>query len=207
MYLPKHFDETRAAVLLALARAYPLATLVCQGPDGLLANPIPLLPDDTLSVLRGHVARGNPLWREIGAGLPALAIFHGPQGYVSPALYPSKAVNGQVVPTWNYAVLHVHGQLRAIDDARWVRALVEELTAVHEAQRARPWQLGDAPPDYAERMLAAVVGIELQIERAVGKFKLSQNRDPADRAGVLHGLVATPLGDFMAAFETPGEGP
>ena len=207
MYLPKHFDETRPAVLLALARAYPLATLVYQGADGLLANPIPLMPDDTLSVLRGHVARGNPLWREIGAGLPALAIFHGPQGYVSPALYPSKAINGQVVPTWNYAVLHVHGQLRAIDDAQWVRALVDGLTAVHEAERARPWQLDDAPPAYAERMLAAVVGIELQIERVVGKFKLSQNREPADQAGVLHGLAETPLGDFMAAFETPGEGP
>ena len=206
MYLPKHFDETRPAVLVALARAYPLATLVCQGPDGLLANPIPLLPDDTLSVLRGHVARANPLWRALGAGLPALAIFQGPQGYVSPTLYPSKASNGQVAPTWNYAVLHVHGQLRAIDDARWVRALVEELTAVHEAERARPWQLDDAPPAYAERMLAAVVGIELQIERAVGKFKLSQNRDSADRAGVLHGLAATALGDFMAAFETPREG-
>ena len=206
MYLPEHFDETRAAVLVALVRAHPLATLVCHGPDGLLANHIPLLPDATLSVLRGHVARANPLWQQIGAGLPALAIFQGPQGYVSPALYPSKAINGQVVPTWNYAVLHVHGQLRAIDDARWVRALVEGLTAVHEAQRAQPWQLDDAPPAYAERMLAAVVGIELQVERVVGKFKLSQNRDPADQAGVLHGLVETPLGDFMAAFETPREG-
>ena len=206
MYLPKHFDETRTAVLLALVRAHPLASLVCHGPDGLLANHIPLLPDATLSVLRGHVARANPLWQQIGAGLPALAIFQGPQGYVSPALYPTKAINGQVVPTWNYAVLHVHGQLRAIDDARWVRALVEGLTAVHEAQRPQPWQLDDAPPAYAERMLAAVVGIELQVERVVGKFKLSQNRDPVDRAGVLQGLVETPLGDFMAAFATPGEG-
>ena len=206
MYLPKHFDETRPAVLLALVRAHPLASLVCHGADGLLANHIPLLPDATLTVLRGHVARANPLWREIGAGLPALAIFQGPQGYVSPALYPSKAVNGQVVPTWNYAVLHVHGHLRAIDDAQWVRALVEGLTAVHEAQRAQPWQLDDAPPAYAERMLSAVVGIELQVERLVGKFKLSQNREAVDRAGVLHGLAETGLGDFMAGFETPREG-
>lgn len=207
MYLPTHFDETRTPVLVALARAYPLATLVCHSADGLLANPIPLLTDDTLSVLRGHVARANPLWQTLGAGLPALAIFHGPQGYVSPAFYPSKALHGQVVPTWNYAVVQVHGQLRAIDDRAWVRALVDELTAQHEAQRALPWRLVDAPPAYAERMLAAVVGIELRVEQAVGKFKLSQNRDATDRAGVQQGLAATALGDFMAAWAAPREAP
>jgi transcriptional regulator len=207
MYLPSHFDETRTPVLVALARAYPLATLVCHGPEGLLANPIPLLPDDTLSVLRGHVARANPLWQMLGSGLPALAIFHGPQGYVSPSFYPSKAVHGQVVPTWNYAVVHVHGQLRAIDDGQWVRALVEDLTAQHEVQRALPWQLDDAPLAYAERMLAAVVGIELQVERVVGKFKLSQNRDSSDRAGVQQALAETAVGEFMAAVTTPSETP
>lgn len=206
MYLPKHFDETRAAELLALVRTYPLATLVCHGPDGLLANHIPLWTDVTLSVLRGHVARANPLWRVLGSGLPALAIFHGPQAYVSPSLYPSKQTSGQVVPTWNYAVLHVHGQLRAIDDPRWVRVLVDALTAQHETGRALPWQLDDAPPAYAERMLSAVVGIELQVERVEAKFKLSQNRDPADRAGVQQGLAETALGEFMAAINSRRDG-
>lgn len=206
MYQPAHFEETRTAELLALARSHPLATLVCHGPDGLLANHLPLLSDATLSVLRGHVARANPLWGVIGSGLPALAIFHGPQGYVSPSLYPSKHVSGQVVPTWNYTVLHVHGQLRAIDDAQWVRALVNELTTQHEAARTLPWQLDDAPPAYAERMLAAVVGIELRVERTAAKFKLSQNRDLVDRAGVQRGLAATALGELMAAFETPCDG-
>ncbi len=203
MYVPKHFDQTRLDEQLALARAYPLATLVFQGPDGLIANHIPLLSDATLSVLRGHVARANPLWRVIGAGLPALAIFHGPQGYISPSLYPSKQFSGEVVPTWNYAVLHVHGQLRAIDDAKWVRALVDTLTAQHEAARPLPWQLDDAPPAYAERMLRGVVGIELQVGRVVGKFKLSQNREAADQAGVQQALAATALGEFMAMSGTP----
>jgi transcriptional regulator len=206
MYLPDHFAESRLAVLLALARAHPLATLVCQGADGLLANHIPLLVDDELTVLRGHVARANPLWRALGAGVPALAIFHGAVGYVSPSLYPGKAVHGRVVPTWNYAVVHTHGQLRAVDDAVWVRAVVEELTALHEAGRTPAWQLSDAPADYAQRMVAAVVGIELRVARVTAKFKLSQNRDAADRAAVQAGVGDAPLADLMAACE-PGQAP
>jgi len=187
-------------MLVALARAHPLATLVCNGPAGLLANHIPMLVDDELTLLRGHVARANPLWRDIGAGVPALAIFHGADGYVSPSLYPGKAEHGQVVPTWNYAVVHLHGRLRAVDDAAWVREVVEGLTARHEAGRDRPWQLDDAPDDYAERMVAAVVGIELEVHSVTGKFKLSQNRDAADRAAVEQGVANSELGELMTAL-------
>ena len=201
MYLPKHFEETRPAALLDLIRAHPLATLICNGASGLLANHVPLLVDDGLSLLRGHVARANPLWQEIGAGVPALAIFQGADGYVSPSLYPSKARHGQVVPTWNYAVVHLRGQLRAVDDVVFVREVVETLTARHEDGRAQVWQLADAPAAYAERMLAAVVGIELRVEAVTGKFKLSQNRDVADRTGVLCGIANSELGDLMARIE------
>ncbi len=200
MYLPRHFAENRPAALLALARRHPLATLVYHGAEGLCANHIPLLVNDDFTLLRGHVARANPLSRELGDGCEALAIFHGADGYVSPSLYPSKALSGQVVPTWNYAVVHAHGPLRAIDDATWVRALVDELTAHHEAGREQPWQLDDAPAVYAERMLAAVVGIEMQVASVTGKFKLSQNRDAADRDGVARGVAASELGDLMAAL-------
>lgn len=201
MYLPKHFEQTRPAPLLALMRAHPLATLVCNGASGLLANHIPLLVDDGLTVLRGHVARANGLWQELGEGMPALAIFQGAEGYVSPSLYPSKALHGQVVPTWNYAVVHLRGQLRAVDDLVFVREVVESLTALHENGRAQAWQLGDAPAVYAERMLAAVVGIELRVEAVMGKFKLSQNRDAADRAAVMSGVANNELGDLMAQHE------
>ncbi len=201
------------AELLALVRGYPLATLVCHGPDGLLANHIPLWTDATLSVLRGHVARANPLWRVLGSGLPALAIFHGPQAYVSPSLYPCKQTNGQVVPTWNYAVLHVHGQLRAVDDRQWVRVLVDSLTAQHEAGRAQPWQLEDAPAAYAERMTGigetryckraekAVVGLQLEASLAAIR---DAGLDPKDIDGlILIGLVSAIAEDFIDNFGIP----
>ena len=206
MYLPRYFEQTDTGALLTLARAHPLATLVFQGEGGLLANHIPLYVDDEFSRLRGHVARANPLWRQLGAGVPALAIFHGAEGYVSPSLYPSKALHGEVVPTWNYAVVHVHGLLRAVEDRAWIRALLDTLTASHENQRAQPWQLDDAPAAYAERMLAAVVGIELRVETLTGKYKLSQNREPADRAAVQQEVAASELGALMALAERARSG-
>ena len=201
MYTPAHFAERRPGELAALMRAHPLATVVVQGEDGLVANLLPLLLDETRQVLRGHVARANPLWRLAGEGLAALVLFHGPQGYVSPSHYPSKAEHGRVVPTWNYAVVEVHGRLRAIDDRAWLGDLVERLTAQHEAASAVPWRPGDAPADYLDRMLAAIVGVELAIERVAGKFKLSQNRDAADRAGVIAGLAGSPLAEMMASLD------
>jgi transcriptional regulator len=193
MYCPAHFAEPRIEILHALMRARPLATLVTLGPDGLDANHIPLLLDAAageFGMLRGHLARANPLWRTLGTGDDVLAIFHGPQGYVTPGWYPSKAETGKAVPTWNYAVAHAHGRLRVIDDADWLRTQVGALTDQEEATSASPWRVMDAPADYIEKMLAAVVGVEIEITRLVGKWKTSQNQPRRNRDGVAAGLSA-----------------
>ncbi len=202
MYLPKHFEETRIEVLHELIRSHPLGTLVTLASQGLDANHIPFEIDPSpapFGTLRGHVARANPLWREPPRGVDALAIFQGPQAYVSPSWYPSKRETGKVVPTWNYAVVHAHGPLRIIDDRAWLRALVERLTRRHEAGRREPWQVTDAPPDFIEAQLAAIVGIEMPIARLAGKWKTSQNRSPRDRAGAAEGL-AQDAGESAAAM-------
>jgi transcriptional regulator len=200
MYLPSHFEQTDPAALHALMRARPLAALVHIGPDGPGADHIPLelhAAEGRCGTLRGHVARANPLWRQ-AAGQPVLAIFGGPQAYVTPSWYPAKREHGKVVPTWNYTVVHAHGVLRAVDDAPWLRALVGRLTDHHEAPRAAPWSVDDAPGDYVQSMLRAIVGIEIPIERLVGKWKISQNRNEADRNGVAEGLAAEPGADAQA---------
>jgi len=195
MYLPPHFEPHDAAALHALMREQPLATLVTVGPDGPTADHVPLEFDADAGAhgtLRGHVARANPLWR-IAAGTPVLAVFHGPQAYVSPSWYPAKAATHRVVPTWNYAVVHAHGVLEAVADAPWLRALVGRLTDRHEADRPAPWSVDDAPDDYVQQMLRAIVGIRIPIDRLLGKWKVSQNRSPADRLGVADGLGTHPM--------------
>jgi transcriptional regulator len=199
MYLPKHFEQSDPVALQALMREHPLATLVSSGPDGPTADHVPLEFDAGAGphgALRGHVARANPLWRQAG-GTPVLAVFCGPQAYVSPSHYPSKATTHKVVPTWNYAVVHAHGTLRAVEDAPWLHALVSRLTGHHEAPRQQPWAVTDAPDDYVQQMLRAIVGIEIPVERLVGKWKLSQNREIPDRDGVIAGL-ATGAADAIA---------
>jgi transcriptional regulator len=203
MYLPAAFAQTDAAELQALMQAHPLATLVLQGADGLDAHHLPLLFDPATRSLRGHVARANPLWQQAAAGLPVLAVFQGPQAYVSPSWYPSKDEHHRVVPTWNYAVVHAHGTLRAIDDAGWLRTLLGHLTAAHEATRPQPWSMADAPADYLDRMLAAVVGIELQVSRLEGKWKLNQNRAMTDRQGVLDATQDPAMRALLSAAMQP----
>jgi transcriptional regulator len=189
MYLPRHFEQTDPAALAALMRAHPLATLVTLQDGEPTADHIPLEFDAETQTLRGHVARANPLWRA-ATDAPVLAVFTGAQAYVSPNWYPSKALTHKVVPTWNYAVVHAHGRLRAVDDAPWVHELVSRLTAEHEAPQEAPWAITDAPADYVQQMLRAIVGIEIAVQRLVGKWKIGQNRDAADRAGVAAGLAA-----------------
>lgn len=191
MYLPKHFEQTRIDVLHQLVREHPLGTLVTLADNRLEANHIPFLlqPDPPpYGVLQGHIARANPLWRQLVSDARALVIFQGPQTFVSPSWYASKGETGKVVPTWNYAVVHAHGQLRVMDDPRWVRAHVEALTNRHENRRPAPWKVSDAPPDYIQTMVRAVVGLEISIEQLQGKWKVSQNRPAQDRAGVVDGL-------------------
>lgn len=190
MYQPSHFKQEDAAELHALMRAHPLAVLVSQGAEGLTADHVPLEMDASAGpdgTLRGHVARANPLWRH-AANQPVLAVFRGPQAYVSPSWYPSKAETHKVVPTWNYAVVHAHGSLRVVEEAPWLHQLVSRLTEHHEHARAVPWAVSDAPHDYIEQMLRAIVGIEIPVERLVGKWKVSQNRSESDRQGVAQGL-------------------
>lgn len=184
MYVPRHFQETRPEALHGLIDAYPFATVVLQTEDGLVANHLPF--ERVGEVLHGHVARGNEMVALDGAEV--LVIFRGPHGYVSPNWYPSKHETGREVPTWNYAVVHVHGRLKVIEDATWLRALLERLTDHHEASEPAPWHVGDAPEDHIEKSLRAIVGIEIAIERIEGKFKLSQNHPERNRLGVIAGL-------------------
>ncbi len=197
MYLPKHFEQHDPAALQALIREHPLAALVSSGPDGLTADHLPLEYDTATQTLRGHVARANPLWQH-AAGQPVLAVFRGAQAYVTPSWYPGKAEHHKVVPTWNYAVVHAHGTLHAVDDAPWVHDLVSGLTSHHEASRPQPWAVSDAPDDYVQQMLRAIVGIEIPVARLVGKWKISQNRGAADRQGVAAGLTADGMGAMAA---------
>jgi transcriptional regulator len=194
MYLPAHFEETRVEVLHRLVRSHPLGLLVTHGDAGLQANSVPFLIDPEpapLGTLRAHVARANPVWRDAHER-EVLVVFQGPQAYVSPGWYPSKAEHGKVVPTWNYVMVQGRGRLRAIEDAAWLRAFVTRLSETHEAAQARPWQVTDAPPDFIEATLRAIVGIEIELTALTGKWKASQNRSAADRAGTAAGLAAMP---------------
>ena len=192
MYLPKHFEQHDAQQLRELMRAHPLATLVSTGADGLTADHVPLEYDPDAGphgTLLGHVARANPLWQQ-ARGQPVLAVFSGPQSYITPSWYATKALTHKVVPTWNYSVVHAHGLLEVVEDAPWLHGLVSQLTQHHEAARAQPWAVGDAPADFVQQLLRAIVGIRIPLARLVGKWKLSQNRDAADRQGVARGLQA-----------------
>lgn len=192
MYVPEHFRETRLEVLQAFIERHPLATLVAMTADGLTANHIPMLSQlspGAGGLLRGHIARGNSLWRRLEPRAAVLAIFTGADSYVSPAWYPSKQEHGKVVPTWNYGAVHIGGHIRFIEDASWLRELVGSLTRVHEARRTQPWSVGDAPADYIEAMLRAIVGFEIEISSIAGKIKGSQNRPVADRTAVREALL------------------
>jgi transcriptional regulator len=191
LYLPAHFNETRPEVLHALMRGHPLCTLVTQCDSGLVANHVPvqaLGEPKPLGCIRGHIARANPLWWDHRPETQALAIFQGPQVYISPSFYPSKSKTGEVVPTWNYAVVHASGTLRFIQDTGWLRDFVAGLTATHEAPRSMPWKIDDAPAPYIDKMLSLIVGFEFSIAALSGKWKVSQNRSQEDREGVVRNL-------------------
>jgi transcriptional regulator len=196
LYVPEHFRETRIEALRSLIARYSLGTLVAVTSEGITANHIPmqLLPAaDGPGVLRGHIARANPLWRLLQNDAPVLAVFVGPDHYVSPSWYPSKREHGKAVPTWNYAAVHVRGHIRFIDDALWLRDLVESLTDEHEREIVNRWRISDAPADFIDGMVRAIVGFEIQTTTIEGKFKASQNRSAADRAGVADALRAAGL--------------
>jgi transcriptional regulator len=194
MYLPAHFAETDLEAMRRLIRENPLGALVTRGAEGLTANHLPFevaTEAGPYGTLRGHVARANPVWQDGSAAHDVLVIFQGPSAYISPTWYPTKAETHQHVPTYNYAVVHVHGRLVVHDDPRWLRGVLGRLTRTMEAPRPTPWKMGDAPPDYLQEMIGRVVGIEIEATRLVGKWKVSQNRLPVDRQGAADGLRAT----------------
>jgi transcriptional regulator len=187
MYLPDQFREERVEVLHAFIELHPLGTLVASVDGRPEANHVPMLLDragGALGTLAGHVARANPVWRNVADATEVLVVFGGADAYVSPSSYPSKKTDGRVVPTWNYAVAHVYGRIRYFDDHGRLHALVSALTGRHEAGQTEPWAVTDAPAAYIDAMLKAIVGFEIEIAEISGKFKASQNRLDADRAGV-----------------------
>jgi transcriptional regulator len=191
MYVPAHFDEQRPEVLHRLIADYPLGSLVTLGPQGLDANHLPFEFDSAggqHGTLRAHVARANPVWQEVAGRPDALVIFQGPTAYISPNWYPSKHEAHRQVPTYNYMVVHAHGRIVVRDDESFVRGLVARLTRKMEAGEAVPWKMGDAPADFLSQMLGAIVGIEIEVERLTGKWKLSQNKAAADRRGAAQAL-------------------
>ena len=192
MYLPKQFEETRTEVLHAFVRKQPFGTLVVMTSDGLSVDHIPFLIDATtgpLGVLRGHVARANPILQATPADVDAVAIFQGPDHYITPSWYATKKETGKVVPTWNYVVVHAYGRPRLRDDQQWLQEHLNQLTHKHEGTRDLPWKVSDAPDDYLSQMLGAIVGVEMPIARLSGKWKLGQNRPDADRTGMIKGLL------------------
>lgn len=195
MYIPAHFRQDDLAQLHAQMRQAPLATLVSHGASGLQASHVPLLlvaEEGDYGTLYGHFARANPQWRAFAEQPEALAIFSGADAYVSPSAYPSKAEHGKAVPTWNYISVHAQGQLQVFDDPERLHQLLARLTAVQEGNQPKPWAIDDAPRDYIDSMLRAIVGFALPIQRLQGQWKLSQNRNAADHAGVQQALSASP---------------
>lgn len=189
---PLHRITDREA-LVALMASHPLGAWVCHGREGLIANHVPFLLDRSrgpLGTLIGHVSRANSVWRELGPATPSVVLFQGPQAYITPGWYPSRVEHGQVVPTWNYVVAHAHGVARAIEDRDGLLDMLVRLTEVHESRHAVPWRVGDAPSSFVDKMLGAIVGIELPIDRLEGKLKASQDEAMQDRLGTVRGLQA-----------------
>jgi len=194
LYIPPYFKEDRIDVLHGLIQRHSLAALVTLGPDGFIANHVPLIVDPEpapFGTLRGHIAKANSLWKESLPDVPALAIFQGPSAYITPSWLPSKLESGSVVPTYNYMVVHAHGPLSTFDDPDVLERHLRKLTAAHEAAFADQWSVDDAPAAYIRALLKGIVGIEIRIARLEGKWKLSQNRLAADQAGVVEGLTAS----------------
>ena len=210
MYLPKHFEETRPERLHGFIAAQPLGLLITHDSRGVVANPIPFLLQaqrGAKGTLIGHVARANPVWRETVAATQALVVFQGAQGYISPGWYASKHEHGKVVPTWNYSTVQVRGPLHVYDTPEAMRAVVHALTTHHEAGQRAPWAIADAPTDYIETMLGAIVMIEVPIVELVGKFKLGQNRNTADRLSTEAGLAERGETGLAAAMQALREAP
>jgi len=193
MYLPEQFREERAEVLHEFIAHHPFGTLVAQTKEGLTGNHVPMLwsgREGSAGVLRGHLAKANPLWRALEPDAPVLVMFMGADHYITPSWYPAKKEHGKVVPTWNYSVVHAHGTIRFSEDAAQALAIVRALTEHQESPRARPWHVADAPSDYIASLLKSIVPFEIAVSRLVAKFKASQHRPAEERSAVTQALEA-----------------
>jgi transcriptional regulator len=191
MYQPPHFREDDLAVQHALIKAHPLGLLVTFGSDGLEANPIPFVLEasaSSLGTLKAHLSRANPQWRNFDPAQEALVVFQGPETYITPSWYAAKREHGKVVPTWNYTIVQARGRLTIRDDPDWLRQQITAMTEMQEGPRPEPWNVSDAPAPFVAAQLKGIVGIEIEITRIEGKWKVSQNRPEADRLGVSAGL-------------------
>lgn len=197
MYVPPHFAVDDLDLMRETIAHHPLATLVTSGERGLVANHVPLtfVPGDPIGTMHGHLSRANEQWREIASGTEVLAIFSGPDAYVSPSVYETKIETGKVVPTWDYVVVHAYGTGVTFDDPQRLHALVSALTDRHERPRDEPWHVTDAPESYIDGQLRGIVGIEIPIARMIGKWKISQNRSKADREGAIEDLARSERAD------------
>jgi transcriptional regulator len=203
MYRPEHFRVEDVSQMHALMRDRPFAAIISGGAAGLHASHLPtvLKDDGPYGMIECHLARANSHWKDLSASNDALMIFQGPQGYITPNWYPSKAEHGKVVPTWNFSVVHAYGRPEVMDDKDWLHQHVTELTAQQERNEAKPWQPSDAPSVYIEAMLRGIIGLRFAITRLEGKWKMSQNRDMQDRDGVAKGLGKRGTGDDLAMAE------
>ncbi len=203
MFIPKKFRQENIEACLTLMQAYPFATLVAQSDEGIEVYHLPVVvkPNGESWLLQGHIAKANPLWQKVASGTQVQVIFNGPNCYISPNHYPTKAEDGRAVPTWNYAVVHVQGKINFTRDPDWIMTCIEDLTSIHEADSATPWTFDEAPTGYIERMLPAIVGIEIDISAIQGKWKLSQNQPLVNQQGVINGLNAlSPQSQQVAAM-------
>jgi transcriptional regulator len=200
MYIPRANHENRIPVLHKLIEDQPFASLVTMGSSGLFASHIPMVLEQNgiMGQLRGHISRANTQWRDYTPSVEALAIFSGPQHYITPNWYPEKQETGKVVPTWNYVVVHAYGYLKIIEDGEWLMAHLASLTNIHEAASPVPWEIADAPADYIASLAKGIVGLEITIERLEGKWKVSQNRSEQDRSGVASGLAELDTTESLA---------
>jgi transcriptional regulator len=200
MYIPRANIEDRIPVLHKLMEEQPFASLITVGSSGLFASHIPMVLEQNgaMGRLKGHLSRANTQWRDYTPSVQALAIFSGPQHYISPTWYPEKQETGKVVPTWNYVVVHAYGYLKVIEDPDWLMAHLQSLVNIHEANSPVPWKVGDAPADYIASQVKGIVGLEMAIERIEGKWKVSQNRSEQDRRGVARGLAELNTAESLA---------
>ncbi|WP_428774426.1 FMN-binding negative transcriptional regulator [Vibrio sp.] len=204
MYIPKKFQQDNIKELVATMRQYPFATVVLHTDEGLEAFHLPVIveQEDERLFLQAHIAKANSIWKKVQSGAEVLVIFNGPNCYVSPNHYPTKAEHGRAVPTWDYVVVHVKGSLSFIHDPDRIYTIIDKLTTEHEAASVQPWSMSDAPADYIQKMLPAIVGVEIEVNSRVGQWKLSQNQPDVNQQGVVDGLISldTPESKNIAAL-------